>query len=264
MGGAVDLDCQPSTITAGANEGHSGMASTKAGLERPQFFARTALIMVAMAISSFPFTYLKPFATGSRQFATLHHVHGLAFFTWLGLYVWQTQLAATGKIARHREIGLAALMVSGAMLPLGWWMTLYAARARMARGQAFPTEFSLYNVVDISLFTICVIAAVLTVTRNIEWHRRLMFAAAINLVGPAISRWFLPLPEVYPYTDLGPNILADLFLIALALHDRKVLGRVHPATIIAALVMVPLHIIEPLIARSEGWNAIAPALIKID
>lgn len=220
--------------------------------------------MVAMAASSFPFTYLKPFAIGTRQFAMLHHVHGLAFFSWLGLYVWQTQLAASGRTARHREIGLAALLVSGTMLPLGWWMTLYAVRVRIARGHAFPAEFSLYNVVDLSLFALCVTAAVLTVTRHLEWHRRLMFAAALNLVGPAISRWFLPIPEIYPFTDLGPNILADLFLIALALHDRKVLGRVHPATIVAVLVMVPLHIVEPFIARSDAWNQIAPTLFRFD
>lgn len=231
---------------------------------RSQFFARSAIVMAVMAISSFPFTYLMPWTTGSRHFVVLHHIHGLAFFAWLALYVWQTRLAASGRTARHREIGLAALMVSGAMIPLGWWLTLYAVRARMERGAGRPFEFALYNIVDLSLFALAIIAAVLTVTRKIDWHRRFMFAAALNLLGAAVSRWFMPLPVWPPVTDFGPNILADLFLIALAVHDRKTLGRIHPATIIAALAMVPLHLAEPWIASSEWWNQIAPAMLNFD
>ena len=49
-------------------------------------------------------------------------------------------------------------------------------------------------------------------------------------------------------------------LIALALHDRRQLGRVHPVTIGAALVLVPFHATEPLIARSQFWNSLAPGL----
>lgn len=231
---------------------------------RPQFFARSALVMVACALSSFPFTYFMPLTTGTRQFTALHHVHGAMFFCWLGLYVWQTQLAARGRVARHRELGLLWLVVAGTMLPLGWWMALYAARDRIARGQANPFEFTFYNVIDLALFTIAMVGAVLMVTRNVEWHRRLMYAAALNLVGPAISRWFIPMPVWSPMTDFGPNILADLFLIALAIHDYRGRGRVHPATLLISAVMVPLHLVEPWLAKSAWWTQLAPALLKFD
>lgn len=231
---------------------------------RTQFFARSALLMVFLALTSFPFTYLAPFVSGSRQFVMLHHVHGLAFFAWIGLYIWQTQLAARGKVARHREIGLAALLVSGTMVPLGWWMALYAARVRIEKGWKLPFEFTLYNIVDISLFSLSIMAAVLSVGRRIEWHRRFMFAAALNLVGPAISRWFIPLPIISPWTDFAPSILADLFLIALALHDRRTLGRIHPATLLCAAIMVPLHLLTPLVATSHWWNTLAPAMLAFD
>lgn len=240
------------------------MSAAAASSGRSQFFAQTAVVIAVLALSSFPFTYLMPLTSGSRQFAWLHHIHGAAFAAWLGLYVWQTRLAASGRVARHREIGLAALIISGAMLPLGWWMTLFAARARIERGAPSPFEFVLYNIVDLTLFGVAMIAAVLTVTRRIEWHRRFMFAAALNQLGPAISRWFIPFPVWSPVTDFGPNILADLMLIPLALHDRRVLGRIHPATIIAVLVMVPLHFLEPWIATSGWWNQLAPAILKFD
>lgn len=231
---------------------------------RTQFFARTAMIMAVLALSSFPFTYFGPLVSGSRPFVALHHVHGAMFFAWLGLYVWQTRLAANGRIARHREIGLAGLVVTGTMIPLGWWLTLYAARARIERGDPHPFAFTFYNVVDLALFTLAMIGAIALVTRHIEWHRRFNYAAALNLVGPAISRWFIPLPARSPFTDFGPNILADLFLIPLAIHDYRQSGRIHPATIVVTIAMVPLHLVSPWIATSGWWEMIAPSILKFD
>lgn len=60
--------------------------------------------MAAIVLLSFPLTYYWPIATASRQFHFLHHLHALAFFAWIGLYVWQTQLVANAKIARYRKI----------------------------------------------------------------------------------------------------------------------------------------------------------------
>ncbi|MFO0915138.1 MAG: hypothetical protein U0795_19410 [Pirellulales bacterium] len=97
----------------------TGTAATQPGRERPQFFARSALIMAIIVVLSFPLTYFHPVATGSRKFDTLHHLHGLAYFAWIGLYLWQTLLVARGQIARHREIGLAGFALTGLMVPLG-------------------------------------------------------------------------------------------------------------------------------------------------
>lgn len=240
------------------------MATAANARVRTQFFARTALLMAVLALSSFPFTYFGPLAVGSRQFVALHHIHGAMFFAWLGLYVWQTRLAASGKIARHREIGLAGLAVTGMMIPLGWWMALYAARARIALGKQHPFEFTFYNIVDLALFTLAMAGAIAAVSRHVEWHRRLNYAAALNLVGPAISRWFIPLPAWSPFTDFGPNILADLLLIPLAIHDYRQRGRIHPATVIVVVAMVPIHLISPWIATSEWWAQLAPGILKFD
>ena len=82
----------------------------------------------------------------------------------------------------------------------------------------------------------------------------------LNLFGPAFSRITPLAPLPFPWSDMLPNLVADAVLIALALHDRRQLGRVHPVTIGAALVLVPFHATEPLIARSQFWNSLAPGL----
>jgi hypothetical protein len=87
-----------------------------------------------------------------------------------------------------------------------------------------------------------------------------MLIAALNLFGPAFSRIVLLVPVPFPWLDMAPNLIADALLLVLALHDRRMLGRIHPVTLWAALVLIPFHAIEPLLARSEVWNTIAPTL----
>jgi hypothetical protein len=52
-------------------------------------------------------------------------------------------------------------------------------------------------------------------------------------------------------------------LIALALRDRRTLGHIHPATLWAAAVLVPIHLVEPWIAGSAWWRGVAPGLLRL-
>lgn len=243
-------------------------ATTGARAARPRFFANSALVMAAMVLIAFPMTYFAPVVTGSRPFDPIHHIHGFAFFAWIGLYTWQTHLVASGRFARHRELGLAGIALSALMLPLGLILAVHAIRRRMAEGDPHPLDFALYNVVDIASFTLLVILAIGAVTRHPDWHRRWMFGAALALVGPAISRWFfnpwiVPVPTLPTALESIPNLVADLFLIALAVHDRRTLGRIHRATWWMIAVVVPLHIAVPFFAYGEPWRTIAPFLLRL-
>lgn len=236
-------------------------ASPAAPGGRTQFFAQSALIMVGLVLISFPLTYFLPVATGSRRFPPLYHIHGLALFAWIGLYVWQTQLAARGRIARHREIGLAGFALTGAVIVLGFWMAQRAAQNRFGK-MAHPYEFTWFNLVDIGVFTVAMIAAIALVTRHQEWHRRCAFVAALCLVAPAATRWTLKVPRIDPFVlDIASYAIIYPFLIALALFDRRTLGKLHPATLIALALLVPLHLSGAAIARSGWWNGFAPGLI---
>ena len=224
------------------------------------FFATSAIVIAALVLLSFPATYFMPLVTGSKQFTLLRHLHGLAFFAWVGLYVVQTQLIRAGNVRLHRELGIAGVALAGAMLPLGIWQTVAAAAERQGRGFASPFEYSFYNVVDMVVFCTAFAWAIFEATRRTEWHRRLMFVALLNLFGPAFSRitWQQWIP--FPLSDMLPALTADAVLIVLALYDRRQIGRVHPVTLGAIVILVPLHAVSPLIARSQWWNAIAPGL----
>lgn len=224
------------------------------------FYSFSAVIIAALIVLSFPLTYFLPLATGSKQFTLLRHLHGLAFFAWIALFVVQTRLIRAKKVRLHRELGIAGVALAGAMLPLGLWQAVTSAGERQAKDLATPFEFSIYNLVDILVFCAAFGWAIFEATRRIEWHRRLMFIALLNLFGPAFSRITLLIPISFPWSDMAPNLVADALLIVLAIHDKRQLGRVHPVTLWAALILIPFHMVEPLIARSQFWNAIAPNL----
>jgi hypothetical protein len=224
--------------------------------------------MVAMMLSAFPLSYFAPAVSGSKHFSIVHHLHGVVFFAWMGLYAWQNHLVATGRTARHRELGLAGIAVSALMIPLGVMLMVAAIRRRQLAGDAHPFDFTFYNVVDLGTFAVLVTLGIAAVTRHVDWHRRFMFGAALCLLGPAISRWFfgpwfLTIREYPPFTDWAPNLTADLFYLALIRHDRRTLGRIHPATLWLCLTLVAIHLVTPFFADSSWWRAVAPFILKL-
>lgn len=227
---------------------------------RPRFFANTALAMLALTLLSFPVTYFAPTLAGRADPRPLLHVHGIAFFAWMALYAWQTHLVAAGRTARHRELGLLGLLLSGAMIPLGVAAALAGFHARHLERADPLYDQAAFNLVDISLFTLMILLAVATVSRRPDWHRRFMLAAALTLLGPAMSRLFIPFPKAPPFTWVDSALLADLFFVALLVHDRRTLGRIHPATIIAILIVVGGHWGTFALKQSSWWHRNAEAL----
>lgn len=242
----------------------TGKKTLSASAKPNVFFAWSAIVMAIIVLISFPLTYYLPLVTASKQFQLLHHVHGLAFFAWIGFYVLQTQLAMRGKMMRHRELGLLGFTLTGAVILLGYWMAQRGAELRIASGFKTPYEFTWYNIVDISLFSLLMLASILLVTKHKEWHRRLTYVAALCLVIPAATRWTLKLPYFDPFTlDIVVYLVFYPFLIALALYDFRTLGRLHKATITCIAILLPLHISAAWIARSDWWNSAAPWIIGV-
>ena len=98
-----------------------------------RFFSVSAILIAALVVLSFPLTYFIPLATGSKHFTLLRHLHGLAFFSWIILYVVQTQLIRNNNVRLHREFGLASVALAGMMLPLGLWQAVTSASGASGR-----------------------------------------------------------------------------------------------------------------------------------
>lgn len=242
--------------------GPSANADSTTAAQRDRFFANNSLLVAALVFASFPLTYYVPVATSSRHFAPILHIHGVIFFTWAVLYAWQSHLVANGEVAKHRELGLAGIAVSALMLPLGVIAAAEAIGRRKQAGDPTPYDFAFYNLLDIALFSVLMVAGIAAVTRHREWHRRFIYGAALCLLSPAFSRWTLRLAWPLPLGDWVVYMF-DVLLIVLALHDRRVLGRIHPATWCTIALLIPLHIASPFLAYSEWWRTIAPSIFNL-
>lgn len=227
------------------------------------FFARMALVTLGLVILSFPLAYYIPVITGSRHWPPLVHIHGLFFFSWICLYALQTRLASTGRVALHRELGLAGIAISAFMVPLGVGVVIIQARMNLASGMADPYWLTYMNLMGITTFAGLMTASIASVTRHREWHRRFTYGAALVLLQFAASRLF-QMFSASTQLDYFILLVPDLaFLGALVVHDRKALGRVHPATVWISAVLLPLHASAHTIAHSHAWASIAPFVLHL-
>ena len=97
------------------------------------FYVYMAMSCVAVAFIGFVPTYWIPVAKGVVEARPITHLHGLLFFSWTLFYVLEAWLAASGRIARHRAIGMIGISLATAMTIVGTVVTVISTRALAAR-----------------------------------------------------------------------------------------------------------------------------------
>jgi hypothetical protein len=200
-----------------------------------------------------PSFFLRPWRAAS-PLAPAVVAHGIAFTSWVGLFLVQAMLVASGRASLHRRLGvttaaLAALMVASAV-PLA----LSAAGRGAIPGD--PLAFLLVMLVDLLAFGGFVSAAIHYRDRT-EIHKRLMVLALASLLPPAVSRW----PVAIRYPAVIPGVLL-LFVAAPPVCDLWTRRRPNAVSLwggLSLLASVPLRF---AIARTEPWHALAGWIIR--
>ena len=126
----------------------------------------------------------------------LYHVHAVAFFGWVVLYLLQTGLVATGSTRLHKQLGCLALAWVPAMVVLGMAITIHVIRAYGGPFFFARDEFLIGNPIGILTFAAIVLWAI-RMRRRTDWHSRLMLCAMASITGPGFGR-LLPLPLMMP------------------------------------------------------------------
>jgi hypothetical protein len=234
------------------------------------FYFYMALACVAVAFLGFAPTYWLPMASGKMPPMPVVHFHGLLFFAWTLFFAFQTWLAASGQITRHRSIGMIGVSLATAMTIFGFLVTVSAMKRSAALG--LTDEGIAFAIVPLSgiLFFAVVVTLAIAAVRRPETHKRLMLLASISLLDAAVARWFLtflappgPLgPPPVPVT-IPPAFVAYLLLVAAMVFDWRTRGRPHPVYVYGGIALVTVKLLNWPISVTSSWHSFAGGILAL-
>src|SRR4051812_47415012 len=212
-----------------------------------RFFMTSAIAMAVVIVAGFSLNAIMGRSTIFSPISV--HVHGLLFMGFLGLYVTQNFLVATGNVAVHKKLGwLAAVMVPAMIVA-----ALYVIVAMLRRG-AVPFFFTplYFLAMDTMILTsfVVLVGAAIRLRRRTDWHRRLMFCGMAAFTGNGLGR-LLPMPLLIPYAGEAAVAASLFFPIWGMVADRRRDARIHPAWFWGIGVIVGGQVIAELVAGTS-------------
>lgn len=234
------------------------------------FYFYMALSCVAVAFLGFAPTYWLPMASGSFPSMPVVHFHGLLFFSWTIYFAFQTWLAASGRIARHRTMGMIGVSLATAMTIFGFLVAVNAMKRSAAAGLTDAgIAFVIVPLSGILFFAVVFTLAVAS-TRQPETHKRLMLLAGISILDAAVARWFLtflapPGPPAPPPVEvtIAPAFVAYLLLVVAIVFDWRTRGRVHPVYIYGGAALVAVKLLNWPISITPAWHSLAGGILAL-
>ena len=240
-----------------------------------QFYVRMGYVCALVAIGGFIPTYWAPVASQTFSGAPIHHVHGLLFSAWPVLFVTQARLAAGGRFEHHRALGFAGISLATAMFFTGVGVVMHSLAVGASGG--YGPQVRAFAIVPLSIvvsFGVLVAGAIANVRRP-DVHMRLMLAASITILPPAVARllFLLLAPEGMAAPGQGappsvafsllPSFLVNSLLIIAMIHDWRKRGGVHSAYVTAGVFLVAVQIARIPFSTSTTWHAITSWLLRI-
>ncbi len=214
-----------------------------------------AVAMLVTVVVGFANSESHRVASGGPQLATYVVAHAVLFASWFVIFLAQTRLAATGRLAVHRRLGYVAAIVAAIMTVTGPWLAVSAARRGTLPGDGLA--FMLVMIVDVVGFAVFVGLAIYH-RNSSETHKRFMLLGTISMLGPAVSRW----PLVSGNGALVAPVLLG-FLLAAPVRDLLAHRRMHPVSLWGGLVLFVSGPLRVAIAHSAAWHELARRLIGL-
>ncbi len=234
------------------------------------FYFYMALSCIAVAFLGFAPTYFMPMAAGKFPPMPVVHFHGLLFFAWTLYFAFQSWLAASGQVRRHRTIGLIGVSLATAMTLSGFLVAVNAMKRSAAIGMA--DEGIAFVIVPLSglLFFAAVFTLAIAYIRQKEIHRRLMLLASISLLDAAVARWFLtflaPAGAIGPppvFVTIPPAFVAYLLLVAAMVYDWRSRGRPHPVYVYGGIALLAVKLLNWPLSTTAAWHSFAGGILAM-
>src|SRR6476469_2666335 len=143
----------------------AGKQLASAGAYDRMFYSGMAIAMAVTVFIGFARTYYLSayFGThgtiGGRPFSTIIRVHAMLFTAWVLLFIAQTLLVATHRVAIHRRLGVAVGAVAAMMIVVGTATARDLARGGGAPAGIDPRAFLAVPLGDMAVFFVLVATA---------------------------------------------------------------------------------------------------------
>jgi hypothetical protein len=234
------------------------------------FYTWMAVAAVATAFLGFIPTYFQPMAAGAFAANPVVHLHGMVFFSWTLFALVQTSLVPAGRVALHREVGLAGISLATLVVVMGTLAALNSLNTAVATNQAAAGEAFLTVPLSILLtFAVLFIAAVANIRRP-QAHKRLMLLATVSLLNAPIARpllvWVWPTPPTSPppvWINVPACWLSYILVVVAMIYDWRTRGRVHPVYLVALPVLVFAAWVVIPISETAAWHGLARGFLAL-
>lgn len=238
-------------------------ANGRADAER-RFYSGMAIFMIAMVLigfaPSFYFRGLVHYPRPNPTLSPLVWLHGLAFSAWMLAFLAQVRLVAAGRRDLHMMLGRWSMILAVALVPLMIATTI----GQVARG-THPPGFTPLSWTAVPASAVPVFVALVWMgwakRRDAQAHKRLMLAAAIMMLDPAIGR--LPVFTPTPTGALLSNLAAWSPFLALFARDWRTMGRFHWATLYGAGLWALALVLRSFALSSPLWERFAGSIVAL-
>lgn len=196
--------------------------------------AAAAVFAIWLAIlAGFGIDMINRARNGQLSFPLIVHLHVVAYVGWLVLLGVQVWLVRTRRVALHRKLGPAALVLLPMMLVLG-----PAAAIVQASNPYMPDRWIAWLSVQFTnaLGSAALLFVGYALRRDPAAHKRLMLLGTIAVTEPGFSRIWEPAlaarwGEGYLPFYFSTYIGSVVLVVAIGAYDRVTRGRLHPAFI---------------------------------
>ena len=220
------------------------------------FFVTMSFLILAGILFGFAQSYFLRGAVFAHLPSLLVHIHGAAFSSWIILFVVQTLLVAKRNIRLHRTLGTFGGFLAAAMVILGWAATLAVIRRGVTPPGLTAPMFIVLNCLGITVFGTLVGWAILVRNQPAQ-HKRLMLLGTLGLMGPAISRWPIPLIQNNPQA-VTPFFFA--YVLSVLAYDLITRHKPYRVTVIATIIVLAVFPIANAVGSTPFMHRVVANL----
>lgn len=227
-----------------------------------RFFFFMALACVTIALAGFVSRYFAPMASGRFAAPKLVHIHGLVMWSWMLLFAWQSWLASTGRMRRHRLFGMAGIALFTLAVWIGASVAIQQLDRQLDAGAGDAARAFLAMPISLAVMMIVLFAAAIFNARRPDVHARLMLLVTLVALTPALARLTGDVLGTGPHPRnpvIGGFLALALVGIA-AGRDVRIDGRPHRAYLYGGGFIALCMLARSTLNQTESWYAVADAL----